>query len=493
MSGLASRRTGLLVGVYAAGLACWWWFAASWAPSLIVSAREGRASAAVAKAVAWYGGDRRLDDVLRQANETAAAVVLAGVLHLGLVLLFGVWRRRQANGRTAWQARSDRANSIVLTLLGLGFFLISILTGSFQDYFLFGQIWDEILKGHDPWFLVQGRSGMYPLNAYGPLFTAFAPLTLINPLAPKLLFAASFWAFGGWLILDFAPSRQLPAWAGLLLLLWVANPYPWIEIAVFGHFDILVGLLCIAAVEGRMREDDLASAAWISAGALLKYFPGVLVPFLMLEGRRIRLPFLAATAAIGLLGMSLACLIWGPAALRPLTFAVSREPAHMSIFRFLVGVHSPFSHEFFFFSFEEMASPVLLMALAWLWSWTRRTGFEMFASCVLAVTVTLVLYKVGFAQYPMALYALGAYWLVRDHATLKHRAPLAAAFCAYFAWVMYFDVLLWEEKVYPLIDWAGLVTFALGGLLVVSIVRAARFAPSSAVVQDAALDVGPGG
>ena len=314
---------------------------------------------------------------------------------------------------------------------------------------------------------------MYPLNAYGPLFTVLAPLTLLNPLAPKLLFALAFWMFAAWLVKDFAPSRRLPAWGGLVLLLWLANPYAWIEIALYGHLDVLVGLLCIAAVESRMQERDYAAAGWISAGTLLKFFPGVLVPFLMLDGRRIRWRFLATTLVLGALGMGTACLIWGLSALRPLTFAANREPAQLSIYFFLPGAYAPFDTDFVLFTLEDLATPIMLISLAWLWAWTRRRRFETFSSCVLAATATLLLYKVGFAQYPMVLFVLGAYWFVRDHATLRRRLPLVASFCAYFAWVTYFDYLLYADRSYRIEQWGGLPTFCLGCLLMVSIVRAA--------------------
>jgi hypothetical protein len=477
MTALPSRRTAALVGLYAVALASWWWFARSWGPLLITSAREGRSSAVLARWVAWYGGDRRLDLVLKNWEGLTTAVVVAGVCHLAVVVTASVWRRRHAREQGPWSARFDCVSLGLLIVLSLAFFVVTILAGSIHDYYFFVQIWEEILRGRDPWFLVLGRYMKYPLNAYGPLFTLFAPLTLIHPLAPKLVFALAFWMFAGWLVLDFAPRRRLPGWAGLVLLLWLANPYAWIEIACFGHLDLLVGLLCIAAVEARMRRNDFAAAAWISAGTLLKYFPGVLVPFLMLDGRRVRVRFLATTLALGALGMSLACLIWGLTALRPLTFAVAREPAHMSIFRFLTGRYSLFDESLYISFLETAASPILLIALAWSWSWTRRTQFEMFASCVLTVTVTLWLYKVGFAQYPMVLFVLGAYWFVRDHETLQRRVPLVLAFCAYFAWVAWFDVLLLRGQELRVVEWAGLVTFVLGGLLVASIVRAAPPAP----------------
>ena len=97
----------------------------------------------------------------------------------------------------------------------------------------------------------------------------------------------------------------------------------------------------------------------------------------------------------------------------------------------------------------------------------------MFASCVLAITTTLVLYKVGFAQYPMVLLVLGVYWLVRDHATLRRRGLLVASFTAYFAWLAWFDVLLALHRAEDVFLWVGAPTFLLGCGLLALIVLAA--------------------
>jgi hypothetical protein len=472
MTSRSWRWWGGLVAFYAVVLGAWWWFATSVAPPVLADRLANPGETLIDRAVHWYAAGQEPENVLKKWKNTTSGIAVGLICHFVLVAMIGVWHRRHATSRTAAQARFDRASSALLIVLSLAFFLVTALRGMIHDYFLFWQIWQEILKGNDPWFLVRGRAREYPLNAYGPLFTLLAPLTLVGRLTQKMLFAAAYWLYAAWMVKDVAPSRRFPAWGGLLLLLWLANPYAWIEIALFGHYDVLVGLLCIAAVECRLQERDYASAFWISAGTLLKYFPGVLVPFLMLDGRRIRVRFLVTTLILGALGMATAGLIWGPSVLRPLTFAATREPADLSIFRFLIGARSPVPNDLVFFTIDQIATPVLLATLAWLWTWTRRTGFETLASCVLAVTATLVLYKVGFPQYPMVLFVLGPYWFVRDHEALRRRPALIASFCAYFAWVGWFDVLIVKERTFSVSELAGLVTLALGGLLAASIVLA---------------------
>ena len=91
-------------------------------------------------------------------------------------------------------------------------------------------------------------------NAYGPLFNALAPLVWVNPLANKLLFAFSYLAYVIWLIKDLAPRQGLVTLSWPWLSLWLLNPFPWVEIAYFGYFDVLVGLACVAAVHSLISK-----------------------------------------------------------------------------------------------------------------------------------------------------------------------------------------------------------------------------------------------
>jgi len=467
------KRTMAVVGLYALALSLWAYFATAAAPALIATAHAAKGSTAASRLVLRFGGERSLDDLLKSWRVGAGAVVVAVILHLALALIVGNWDRRERPGQTIGRARLARIETGLLLALGLAFFLAAVLLGTIQDYFFFGQIWGEVLKGNDPWFLVMGGMyGLYPLNAYGPVFLALAPLTLLNPLAPKLVFAFVYWLFVAWLIKRLGPSRGFPAWAGPILLLWHAGPFAWVEIAAFGHFDVLVCLLCVAAVEARRRSRNAQSAVWLSSGVLLKFFPGVLAPFLALDDKgRVRLGYLAATAAFVAGGLLAVCLVWGWSPLRPLAFAVGRESDYLSIFRFLRGSYAPIYRDTLFFSPDQWATPILLLALYKAWSWTRLVGFETAASCVLAVSVTLALYKVGFPQYYMVLFVMGSYWFVGDYGRLSNRAPLVACFCVYFAWISYFNVLIFQKRIYGLVEWVGAPTFLLACLLVVSIAR----------------------
>jgi hypothetical protein len=49
--------------------------------------------------------------------------------------------------------------------------------------------------------------------------------------------------------------------------------FPWVEIAYFWYFDVLVGLPCLTAVHRLLRKKDGLFGAHLGLGVLLKYMP----------------------------------------------------------------------------------------------------------------------------------------------------------------------------------------------------------------------------
>ncbi|WP_165249718.1 hypothetical protein [Paludisphaera soli] len=460
MTASSWRWTAAILITYAVALAAWSWFATAVAPGLIARSLSGEGGPTLDRLVPLIAKGRALPVVQQEWRDASSAVAAALVVHAVLVLAILSWGRRR-EGASEGGVWLRGATSGFLILASLAFLIATIFAGAIQDYFLYLQIWREVLGGRDPWFLVLGGIGAFSLNAYGPLYNVLALPVLWNPLAPKLIFAAAYWFFASWLVLDLGGRRGFPAWGRLALAIWFAGPFAWVEIAYFGHFDVLVALLAVAAAEARLRGRWGASFGWLSAGVLLKFFPGVLAPFLALDRGRVRWRYLAAIVGLSLAGMAAAGAYWGPSLLRPLTLAVNRESAALSIFRYLRGPHSPIGRDTLFFAPDQYATPLLLLALYRAWSWTRRMGFEPLASCVLAVATTLLMYKVGFPQYYMVLFLIAPYWFVRDFARLAHRGPLATAFLACFAWISWFDLRLAREDPGPLVEWVGVPTFAL--------------------------------
>jgi hypothetical protein len=471
-------RRWLVLAIAATVLASWLAFAHGLAPALIAAAHQGRSVPVLNRLVQRLAGKATLTQVLERWSETADAVAFAGVLWLGVLMVLREGSRKgpgdAQGGQTERAAR--RVDPVLLGGLSLAFLGYTIGAGVVQDYFLYLGMWREIRLGHDPWFLVSGVFGTYPLNAYGPLFSVLAMPAWINPLWPKLLFATAYVLFAVWLMQDRGEGERSSLFGALVHLVGIWNPYVWVEVAHYGHFDILVGLLCVAAMEARARGRDLTSGLFLGLGVLLKFMPFVLLPFLVLDGKRIRWRLLFAAAGLIVLGMTLSLVIWGPSTFRPLGFAASRGSHHLSIYRFMTGVYSPVAGLMRGSSLEQWAPVILMLGLLRTWSWHRQRNIATEPAAVIALFVTVLLYQVGFSQYHMVPFMMAAWWLVKRRVAVSYRIPLAIALGAYIGWLSVFDLITSyiDIDTTRMQEWVGLPTFLLGCAVVAFMVAASK-------------------
>jgi len=467
------RRALILIALYGAILAGWFAFARWVAPAIIASAIQGPSSAVLNRLVRDSGGGVPPTTALERWSHFSGAVLLAGLLHLAIVLLICLHDPSSTAHGSSQRRGLERWANPVLILLSFGFLALTVQRGSIQDYYFFLQMWREVRLGHDPWFLVYGVFGKYPLNAYGPLFNILAIPALVNPLLPKLLFASAYLVFAIRLIQDRGKDWRQSGLVWPLLVVWFWMPYCWIETANFGHFDVLVGLLCAAAVEARVRQRDVISGVCLGLGVLLKYMPIVLLPFLILDRERPRYRLLSAAAVTVALGLGASVLLWGPSTFRPLIFAAGRESHHLSIYRFLKGYYSPLRRFKINENPDQAAPAFILMALLWAWRFVRKRLIEPAPAAVLAVLVTLMFYQVGFAQYHMLLFVLASYWMLSARGAVRGAIMLWIALGCYFGWLSYFDIILSTTELDStrMQEWIGLLTFLLGCFLLINIIR----------------------
>jgi hypothetical protein len=338
-------------------------------------------------------------------------------------------------------------------------------------------MWQEVRLWHDPWFVSVGVFGSYPLNAYGPLFNTLAIPDYFNPVFSKLLFSWAYLLFAIWLIKRPDQAERVSTLGTIVLLIWLWNPFVWVEIANYGHFDVLVGICSVGALAARIQRRDIVSGICLGIGVLLKYIPIVLLPFLILDEGRIlpRRRLLYAATAVILLGMGISQSIWGVSVYRPIAFAVERRSDWLSIWRFLHGTHSPLVQHGYAYILEYLYRPILFLALLRAWSWSRLSKVDIASSAVLAILVTLMFYRVGFPQYQMVLFVLASYWIISMRDEIRQRTPLLVALGCYFGWYALFDLGESTRVVIPDViqDWVGLPTFLLAVALLVCVVRSA--------------------
>ena len=158
-----------LATIYAL-LALYWLVLSVWVvPPVLTAAYQGRGLGPINQFFSGRRGRHSVEHYLELWRAFAGAVLLAGGLHLGVVV---------AAARTGLRRRRAFA------VFALAFLGLTVASGPRHDYVADLEIWDRVLRGEDPWWILEDRQA--PLNAYGPLFNVQAVLVPVNPLAPKL-------------------------------------------------------------------------------------------------------------------------------------------------------------------------------------------------------------------------------------------------------------------------------------------------------------------
>jgi Glycosyltransferase family 87 len=474
------RQVNVLVAFYAALAFAWLAFAGWVVPALLTAEHPGSTAFAVKHYIDSFASAFLPRGTVARWRMFSGAVLIAMPLHLSIVIFLRGYDGRAVPARSAAELWADRCVSHWLAIVSLVFLAVTLITGPVHDYHYYLNMWYEVEQGHDPWFLVSGSNGEVPLNAYGPLFNILTAVFWVNPLAPKVLFAYAYILFSLREIKEFTASHRpsVGSLAVLTVLFW--NPFPWVEIAIRGHFDILVALLCLAAIRTRVSGRDFISGSWLALGVLLKFLPVVFLPFLALDRGRIRWRFLITAIAVTALGLGVSYFLWGPTMFSPLTFAATRRSNALSIFRFLRGRYFPFGLYMDSIKFDRLAPIILFVALLRAWSWYRLRHSDLVCACVVAAIVTATFYHTGFPQYHMVPFVLGASWALEFWSILRDRPARIVAIACYLGWLAVFDsyyLLIndhdggrhWEFVE----DAAGLPTFLLGCGFIAAVVRSA--------------------
>src|SRR5262249_51098105 len=311
-----------IIATYASVCILWIGFANGVAPNIIADAYNEQSLSVLN----WVFQGRKslpIGHYFDRWSEITTAVLIATILHL-LIVVFIVGSDRKYPLLLGTSSKPDTRTNFVLIVFSAAFLALTALSPTWGDYPNYLHEWEVVLGGRDPWLGLGNSSGAH---AYGPLFNVLSPLVWINPRANKLFFAFSYLAYVIWLVKDFAPRRGLVALSWPLSGLWLLNPFPWVGIAYFGYFDVLVAIALVAAVHNVIGRRDGISGTCLALGILLKYMPIVILPFLVFGERRLHLRLFNFCAALVIFGLIVSVLVWGMSTFFPIAIATTR-PSH---------------------------------------------------------------------------------------------------------------------------------------------------------------------
>lgn len=329
----------------------------------------------------------------------------------------------------------DALKAFVLVMTGIWCY-VAIQTGARLDYEWYLLQWDVVLQGEEsPWVA-------HALNAYGPAYNLIAPLTLLDLYFPKILFVFAWsWvtAFLVGQVIQRGGSVRL-AWGIAIGMLF--SPYFATLIVHYGYFDIVPAGLCLFAVHMRTKNRDGLAGAALAVAVLMKFYPIALLPFLMLDGRRLRIRIAVWCVGLFILGMLSSYLYWGESTWRPLMFAAERPSRWLSIFMFLRGPYSPLGMFMDNPNVDYLTVPSIIFfgGVVWLTCWWKRV--EMVPACIAGMATGLQFYKVGHVHFLMIVVVLIAYWVALGGCSIqRNRQACIAAAVSVLWWSLF--IVIW--------------------------------------------------
>lgn len=361
----------------------------------------------------------------------------------------------------------------VASLAAIAAVVVTVAAGARHDYVHFLEQWNHTMSGGDPWD--QSLHGENP--GYGPLFNAFAPLAELSPLLPKLVFTAAWIATAAAVTRLVRADPQTGHMAPAVLAYFVLTPYFWIEIPLYGHFDILPAAATLASVHLTLKHRPSLAAGLLAVGALLKIVPGAALPFLVSahpdRWKAIVLSFAGTCAAVLIVSYGL----WGPSTLTAILLPAHKESDLFSVFRFARGSYSPLRLITESPNLDFASVPLLVVAGVLMAVILGVSRAHVVASVLATFVLIFALYKLGHPQFQMIVFIMSPYLLL----TLPHPARsdklLWVAAGLYLSWFSLLDILyvagrqLRQPPWLELRELMGLPTFALALFFTIVLLR----------------------
>jgi hypothetical protein len=194
-----------------------------------------------------------------------------------------------------------------------------------------------------------------------------------------------------------------------------------------------MAICLLAAFRDYLAGRDVAAGVWLGVGFLLKLLPLAILPFLVLDGRRLRWKLVLSALTISAVGCAIAIWIWSPTALlRPLLFNAQRPSAAQGLFAFTKYVMG--------FNLDRWSGPTIALSLTALMMWSVARRPAPVPTALAAIGLVLTFHRHGGTSY-MVMLAVPLAW----YATERKDWMLQLATILYAGWASA-CIVIWGQQ-----------------------------------------------
>jgi hypothetical protein len=251
------------------------------------------------------------------------------------------------------------------------------------------------------------------------------------------------------------------------------NPFLIIFGCFFGAIDILVAALTFFSIEAAGKNKSLKSSALLGAASVLKLYPALIVPLLLIHFKganrnRWAIYYLAVLVSV----TTAAWFLWGNSSFAPFTRIPLYEPELLSLPAFL--------HNFI----NADGSYInLVYAGIFFGAWLTALGFciirnvELFLSALIIFSVGLATFKIGHLQYLGIISFLLLFQVLRSKQQNQKRELYLAV--GFYLWIQAVIIWYFYSELLPTITptvrtWVGLFHFVFVCVFAIFSLRAKR-------------------
>ena len=294
-----------------------------------------------------------------------------------------------------------RNNHIIFfSILNIILFIILFYGGSRHDYSLYSITWQGVLN-QDP--------NIY-YHSYGPLHLFFAFIFNLNPLLPKIIYGILFSIFQIFLFLKLLKLEDK-----FLLLFYISIPCNFLIIATvyfYGINDSIVTFFLFFSLIFKLDKKDVLSGIFLSVSILTKIYPILLVPFFILERKKINIKLLFSLIVSLIVIMLISFYFFGnKLILDPFMFGAARDPKLLSI---LASLSYDFPESLIVKKLIENNSFIVLVSTLMTIIFCLIKQTRILVSLILTYLTILITYKVGHMQFYLPLCAFFSLLLIYE-------------------------------------------------------------------------------